>query len=681
MLKTMYSLVFKQMLAVILAGLILAPGAIAQEDDDAFMLEEVTVTAEKREASLQKTAMSMAAVTGENIREQGLISVEDVLKDVPNVVIQGAAKGFAIAIRGLGSDLPPGIGESSVSTNFDGVYNYRSEAGTLGFYDLARVEVLRGPQGTLYGRNATGGVVNVISNAPNIGEFEGYGTVEIGNYSMLRTEGAVNVPVNDDAAARMAFVSVNRDGFFSNGMGDAVGSSAKTRVRYNPSEDVDMTVSGEFTKIGGKAVGFSTYSDFISGNPYYSSLSENLSQNYQSYKLSANVEFAAGPGVVTFIPSYQHAEGTHWSDRGTYLEKLLDPADAVQYSAELRYGSGPDADIKWVGGLYYYDLQNDSQGGNNPLLTSDMTTSYAAFGQVTVPLTDSLRAILGLRAAYDEKSYDNPNKTPCEGENNWTAFDWKAGLEADLADGILGYLTLASGHRPGGFNTMGEGDKFEPEALTSAEIGIKSRFMNQRIQVNANAFYYDYKDFQVMDFYVDMTTAPFFFAILENVGDVTNFGGELETELLLTRNTVANFAVTYLKSEFQDDYILHGGSADPPGTIENMKGKSLPHAPELTLKGSLEHSFVFADGDSLIPKIDVRWTDDQYVAPFPGEAQFQEAHAIYDVSLRYSPADKNWSVNAYMKNAGDEVVKTAAFGDSIMVNNPRLYGVVFSAKF
>jgi iron complex outermembrane recepter protein len=315
-----------------------------------FTLEEITVTAEKREANLQDTPLSVTAVTGDLINQIGAFNADEVLKNVPNVVVQRAARGYVVAIRGLGSDLPPGQGDSSVSTNFDGVYNYAAESGTLGYYDLERVEVLRGPQGTLYGRNATAGVVNVISREPS-DILEGYGTIEMGNYSLLRMEGAVNVPLNDNFSARTTFVSINRDGFLSNGDDDAVGSSGRIKLRYKPNDNLKVVFSSEYTKLGGHGPGGSK-DGFIAAYEV-----ENNQISYKSYKFNANVEFTAGPGVFTFIPSYAYQDGTviGWDGRSNSFQKSWDPMDTVTKSAELRYASKSDSEIKWIGGLYYYD--------------------------------------------------------------------------------------------------------------------------------------------------------------------------------------------------------------------------------------------------------------------------------------------------------------------------------------
>jgi len=237
----------------------------AQDSNTAeFTLEEITVTAEKRETSLQKTAIALSAMTGEEIENAAAVSVQDLLRDIPNLEIQVSGRGFQFAIRGIGTDLPPNVGESSVSTNFDGVYNSRSEAGVLGYFDLDRVEVLRGPQGMLYGRNATAGVINVVMKEPT-DEFEGYASIGAGNYRMMRVEGAVNAPLSDAVSLRISFANINRDGYLSNGMNDAKAGSIRSKLRYQPNDNFKMILTHQYIKFGGMSWGSVDKESFDSG--------------------------------------------------------------------------------------------------------------------------------------------------------------------------------------------------------------------------------------------------------------------------------------------------------------------------------------------------------------------------------------------------------------------------------
>lgn len=238
---------FYVILAVILGIVFVfgeAASILAQESQsEEFTLEEITVTAEKRETTLQKTPTAITAITGDTVIEESVFSIMDLMKNIPNItpLPSGGGNNIHIAIRGIGSDLP--MGESGVSTNFDGSANNNSALGYFGYVDLDRVEVLRGPQGTLYGRNATTGVVNVVTKNPNIEKIEGYVALEYGTYNLLREEGAINFPISDKFASRVAFSNINREGWMVYGSADSVGTVVRGKIGYYPSDDVSVVFS------------------------------------------------------------------------------------------------------------------------------------------------------------------------------------------------------------------------------------------------------------------------------------------------------------------------------------------------------------------------------------------------------------------------------------------------------
>jgi len=638
-------------------------------------LDEVTITAEKRETSLQKAPISVTAVQGTRLRDLGLTTVDQVLRDVPNIQVQGAARGFVVAIRGIGSDLPPGVGESSVSTNYDGIYNFRAEAGTLGLFDLERVEALRGPQATLYGRNATGGVVNFISRNPT-DVLGGYALVEAGNYGLLRAEGAVNVPLGERLAVRTSFAGINRNGYLTNGQNDAVGMGIRTKLKYLFSDNTDIVLNYENNKLGGKGFGFTSIADYNSGNELLNNTTENQSQDYQSYKFWVDFNSEIGPGVLTLLPSYQVARGVVFGDNGMGLQRSEDPKEAIQTSMEARYASKPESKVNWVLGYYYYGLENNIAGFNGE--GTDETKSSSFFGQVTLPLTNSFRAVAGLRYASDTKSFDFPSSMPPNGEKNWKTFDWKGGLELSLAENTLTYLTVASGHRAGGFNSFpGAGAaSFDPEELLSYELGFKSLMAEGKVQINGALFYYDYKDFQVADFYFPPGSP---FPVLEITNhDAINRGVELETRYALGSRTNLKFNFTYLKSTYEEDFDQNGGPGEP---VLQMNGETLPHAPATTFNIGLDHTFVADNGLTVTPNLNYRKTAERYVAPYLGPNQLQEAFSIVDASLKIQSPNRKASFTAYARNAFSYVQKMAFFGNSVIPGAPIQWGFNMQYNF
>jgi iron complex outermembrane recepter protein len=661
----------------------------AQNAPSEFTLEEITVTAEKRETSIQKTPTAITAITGDTLIEESAVSIMDVMKNVPNItpMPSGGGNNIHISIRGIGSDVPDA--ESGVSVNFDGSANNNTPMGNFGYVDLDRIEVLRGPQGTLYGRNASTGVINILTKNPKTEKIEGYSVFELGNYKLLREEGAVNFPLSDKFAARIAFSNINREGWMIYGSADSVGTVVRAKIGYYPNNDVSVVFSASSTKMGGVGPNTAiTFADWEAGR-YHNSVEwppyhKNDSRNY-TYNMNVNV--TAGPGVITFIPNYNKFMNRGWaSARGpnpalpewmTNLVMQQSVSDNEEKSLELRYASLAEARIQWLAGLYYYDQTQEnapdpSRGQTVPVFGGG--ESKAAFGQITYPITDAFRAIAGARWAENTRTYENQNSpAPLDLSADFGRVTWKAALEADLAKDVLSYLTVATATKPGGFNTFGGGTTFKAERSISYEAGVKSRFLDKRLQLNGTLFYTDYKDFQAIDAFFDQNgdmQVNFF-----NVDKTESYGAEFESEALMGDTTRVNMSVSYLHNRYKSSYPLHDGPV-----FLDLKDRPLSHAPAWSVIAGIEHAFVIGEAGTLKPRISGRWTDKQYVGVFPNDASLQDAYAVVDANLLFA-SNNNWSMNLYVKNAFDEVYKTGFNAGMIMVSEPRMFGATLQIKF
>jgi iron complex outermembrane receptor protein len=668
-------------------------------DSDSNLLEEVVVTAQKVTSTAQDTAASLSVVSAKSISDSGSFSADDILKNVQSVEVQGAARGLVFSIRGLGSDLPPGVGESSVSTNYDGVYSIRAEAGTLGFYDSERVEVLRGPQGTLYGRNATGGVINFISKNPTLEGNEGYVTLGVGSDGFFRAESAGNFAINEDSALRIAATSIRRDGFLSNGHNDSEGEGARLKYLYNPSDDLSVLLGYDYIHLGGRGAGGVDDANWAAGNYYTTTDPEfGAGQDYSSSKFYANIEAKMGPGILTFIPAYQTGDGSNEGFFGGRGTDGFDPKDINQKSMELRYSNDPDSNVEWVTGLFYYEY-SQLQQGNDLLLNPDNSVtrvpvtartlnegdSKAVFGQITTPLSETLRLTLGGRYTQDERYSEGDFPFPFSGTVDDSFTDWKVALESDINDNSLFYIQAATGFRPGGVNPLNQ-ELFDPEDLTSYELGLKSELIEGRLQLNASLFHYDYADYQVVDFFIGPSGPNLVFYN----ADAENTGLELELNAAPSESDRINLAITYLDSEITSDLCLNP-SGYTGGTVAscsanglqgyNFKGERLPHAPELSVKGGYEHIYQADAGWELSARLDIRYVDEQFVAPSIVDVARQESYTTGDLTLSWQSASDKLALSAFVKNLADEAVKTGYFVGFTTVGAPRTYGINATYKF
>jgi len=667
----------------------------AEQKED---LEIIMVTSSKTNKPLQKVPAAISVVDGERLAQAARVSADDVLANVAGVEVQGAARGKVFAIRGLGSDLPPGVGESSVSTNYDEVYSIRAEAGQLGFYDLERVEVMRGPQGTLYGRNATAGVINFISHSPVLGEFGGHVGVSAGDYNFRRGEGAVNIPVSEDFAVRVAGTIVKRDGFLSNGHNDLEGDGQRIKALYQPSDDFSLLLGYDRIHLDGMGAG-ATESAYWESGDYYTTDDSGIGdgQDYTSDKYYAKLQWNVGPGQLTILPSYQTGDGTNeaiFAGRGT---AGYDPKNVEQNALEVRYGSLPGEDIEWIVGFFHYDYEQSlvaeelyADGTTSGVEDSSFTSgdSDALFGQVTFPVAEDWRITAGARYTWDERESEGTAPAPIYGyagtrDDNF--FDWKLGLEHDLSDNALVYVQAATGFRPGGVNPF-DGNTIIPEELLSYEAGIKSRLWDGALQLNASSFYYDYSDFQIVDFFITATGPNLSFYN----ADAVNWGAELEMLAIPSDAHRINFSLAYLNSEIESDLCLnpsgYTGAADAEcdglgANAINFKGERLPHSPDLTIKAGYEYIYEGNGGWLLIPRIEMRYVTEQYVAPSNQDIALQGDYFTGDITVTWHDAQDKLSVSGYVKNFTDEAVKTGFFTGYVVGGAPRTTGVSLNYRF
>ena len=688
------------------------PAVNAQETaENEFTLEEITVTAEKRVENLQKVSMSVAVIKGDDVRNTGATTIQDILKDIPNVSTSdaGGGNGYMINIRGLGNDMPAGVGESSVSTNVDGAYQGRSDVGMFGYFDVDQVEVLRGPQGTLYGRNSTGGAVNIVSKKPTTDKVEGYVALEAGDFKKLKQEAAINIPVTDTFAARLALVSSKQVSYTydTNYHRDRQeGMATRLQLRYMPSDDVSINFISSFTERNGGMWSDVLKTDWDLGKYYlntndypYDTTNQNKSTNT---KFSLNAEFPVGPGIVTVIPTYERDKGrsTNYAiSRRTGLPTFTagyKPLSEETEIMDLRYANKSDSEVKWTTGLYWTKTDSPQFPRATQPDGDRWSNSKAALGQITFPFTDTFRGILGGRYSVDKKGFDqmdwstaddDADTTPVESNDfSFSYFDWKLGIEKDFAKDMMGYFTLATGHKPGGYSED-DGAPFDEESNISGELGIKSRFLDNRLQVNGDVFYYQYKGYQIVDayFWINPLTEEqeMLVKFFNSDSKVQNMGAEFDATALIGEATEFTMNFSYLENEYLEDFILHTDPTDAAGV--NMKGKTLPHSPKYNIKGSIYHTFSFNDGSTLRPGVSYRWTSKQYYGTMPLPGNQGPAYGVSDFTMTYT-STKSWSLNLYVNNLLNERYYTGSTqqGDGTIVlfpASPRTAGLVLNIQF
>ena len=415
-------------------------------------LEEVIVTAQQRGENLQRVAVPVSVVTGSDLVEAGIVGLDNLSKLVPSLQVASSGQGNLIFIRGVGnfSFLPSS--DPAAAFNYDGVYVGRSSSTVGAFFDLERIEVLKGPQGTLYGRNATAGAINVLPVQPKLGEFSGYGTATLGNYSAVVAEGAVNAPLGEHTAVRLSGTYTKHDGYLKDGTSAEDAGAVRAQLKVELSPDLKVRVSADYSHTGGVAGG-ATYIGRYALNPatgafvvtpsgrstseglfsptsatfrgtgaagalagrFLDPLARKPYSDFDIYGAQAQVDWSTPVGTLTVIPAFRHALKDNFNVQSAQNVGSHQTSD--QQSIEARLVSTSSGPLDYILGAYYFAEQIDDDTHNstgavaNFLLAEYKTRSPSAYARLTYHASDRLRFTGGLRYTEDRKSFSGLTRT------------------------------------------------------------------------------------------------------------------------------------------------------------------------------------------------------------------------------------------------------------------------------
>ncbi len=641
------------------------------------VLEEIFVTAQKREESLQKTSLSLAAFTSEQLEKSSINDLYDLGIQTPGMIVNTEIVG-KIYIRGIGAENLTIGGDPGVAVHVDGAYIARTSAAVFDLYDVERVEVLRGPQGTLYGRNATGGSINILSKAPTA-DFEGNFSAEFGNYGHFRVGAmASGALVEDKVLARAAFVKSDRDGFTPNlftgeDLDDEDLFMGRLRLRFLPNDDVTIDLIADFASDDSSPAPFKQleFSDLFEGllgandPPGLREVSQEspVTQTQDQFGVTGIVNWDLGDYTFTSVSSYRDTEFEAIFDGDAVditFQNFEDADDTQQFSQEFRLASDTTGNLNWILGAYYFNDEGDTRifipipgfGFDILHLATMSTDAFALFGQATYNISDRLALTAGLRFNSEDKEAQQfthfiglfPPFNQDLNENS-DEFTPKFGLEYFASDDVLLYANITRGFKSGGFTFNGFQSNFAPEFVWAYETGVKSTLAGGAVIFNASAFYYDYTDLQVSKLENNA-------GVITNAADATIFGGEIELVALPTDRFRINVGLSFLNAEF-DEFLTEDPSNPQLGTI-NLSGNSLPRSPDFSANLGAEYMLPLNSGGDLTFRVDYQYQDKSYFTTFNRDLSAQNSFSLVNARVGYSTADKAWQVAAYVKNAFDE---------------------------
>jgi iron complex outermembrane receptor protein len=652
---------------------------------------DIVVTAERHASSVQRTPAAITAVSGQDLAARNVTDISSLTSLVPSLHVNSYATGIQIGIRGVYAQSPSPSADPAVAFNIDGVYQARPASAAATFFDVNRVEVLRGPQGTLYGRNATGGSVNVITNRPT-DHFEADFQGGVGNYGLMQMTGVVNTPIDDEIDVRAAVNYISHNGYTDNAPAkngnDEDSFATRLQVLFKPTSNFDFRLSGSYNHEGGVGPAARLLTSTSKDFSFPLNTASNLDQT--SYAISGEANWDIGPATITYIGAYSHLRYGYVYDGDFSATKNQVTTIAErerEITNELRISSNGGGKLQYVAGLYQFDehspyLQTQVQTpsvGHTLVLDAPQISAvaYAAYGQATYSLTDRLRITGGARFTYDKKTQeaayllDGVAITSNSGRKSWTAFNYKAGVEYDLTPRNMIYVNTSTAYKAGGINQSIPAATYGPEHLRAYVVGSKNRFFDNVVQINVEGFYYDYRDYQgALSLSTPSPVGPLIFNAVANAKKARLFGAEGELTFKLTRSDQIDGFVTYLNTKFLDYNI---------GTTD-FTGHLLAKAPKWAATAGYQHVFDFSDGAKITARGEFHYESKQFLSPTNAITSFQPSYHESNAFVRYDAPNSKWFVNAWVRNIENDLhlthVSLGAF-----INSPRTEGVTGGVRF
>lgn len=586
--------------------LLAAPYKAAWSADETVgvALDSIVVTAQKREQDSQDVGISITSLSSTQLEATNVSAAKEIPTFVPGLqlVQPNGAGSYSFSVRGVTQNDTAEHQESPTAIYVDEAYVSQMSGLAMQLFDMERVEILRGPQGTLFGRNATGGLAHFISRRPTE-NTNGYLKATVGEYNLVRTEGAIGGKLfgNANVLGRLAFTTNNHDGLFENtttGRDSENGNDKAIRgqLLYNLSDVFSLLIIGRYANKIIRAGAWESTPLTLGADGYgVLGASANLfgfgaSGSFKTEGDAKGYAKINSSGLTakfdTFIDAFNNAQLTTIVDYQNHIKQYLEDSDTTplpiahvfntssvdQYSAEFRLAGQKDT-LNWIGGLYYLNINGKyTQGAEGVAMGglidpySQKTESYAVFGQADFALTEQLGLTLGARYTIDKKNfnfistiagnnvYEYSKATVGDlatiNDGFWTD---KIGLNYKLSPATLLYASYSRGVKSGGFNapiapTLSppptDAMSFKNETLDAYEIGSKNEFWQHKARLNSTLFYYDYKNSQAYNLFgltTLITNAP-----------ARHMGGEIELQLSPDNHWLFGLGISYLDAIVKD---------------------------------------------------------------------------------------------------------------------------------
>jgi iron complex outermembrane receptor protein len=712
--------------ALTVASALMPAVALAQDDDRRG--STIVVTAERRAENVQDVPISIVALSGETLRERGVETLADLVSEVPSLSFVDNGNTKFINIRGIGITESAPNQTVGIAVHQDGAYVAREFNFNDAFFDVESIQILRGPQGTYSGQNASGGAIFIESAKPVLGDATGFAQATLGNFARRELEAAVSVPLADNLAARFSTKVEDRGSYYTNlgptgallstgergQPGDRRSFVGRAQLLWEPTDTFQARIIHQFSRYESDGTAEQIYDAANIANPFV------LYYNETPY--DGNItRYQRTTGVLRWDPTDAFRVNFNLAYQDTSLHKAGGDQDLT--SAPLRQGftaisddyftgevnlvSMDDGPFEWTVGATFLDYKQvgDVYSERTPAAIANaagrnfevMPTrkNQAFFGEVGYQFTDALQIKIGGRYNHERNGFASFLFYPVGGLDNsgpeivfpssgqfvsFNNFTGRALVNWTPNPDHLVYATISRGYKPGGIT--GGGQPYGSEVVTNWEGGWKGTLLDGALQTSVSAFWMDYDGFQgtVQPDPNDPTSR-----LTRNIDNTRVKGIEAQITTYVG-NFSADVGVSILDTGYGpfNDTLPPGADGNTAPTLVSIGGRQLNYAPDFSITGGISYDIPAGDG-FVTPSVRVSHTSEQYVTYFQLPYHRIDSRTLVDARLSYAPND-TWIVTAYATNLFDETYirnasQTTNGVGQFQLGAPREYGVTLAANF
>ncbi|MGE4431265.1 MAG: TonB-dependent receptor [Sphingobium sp.] len=710
------------MLSVAISAVFPVGSALAQSDAPAqgaqtantAQLEDIIVTAQRTNQRLQDVPIAVNAVGATALEDRGIASAFSLGQAVPGLQIVQTGTATTPYLRGIGSNAANPNSEASVATYVDGIYIGAPFGSVFAFNNIDRIEVLKGPQGTLFGRNATGGVIQVITKTPSHEtgmEFN----VGYANYETVNANAYVTTGLGQNVAMDLSVLYKNQNEGFGRNMVTGTETyksrefGARSKILWEPSDRATITLAGDYAYVRANDLNY-VFAEGVAG-------SDGIVRDHDYYNTAANtddlriakawggsldIRYDLGFATLASISARRITKGLNRFDSDATPLPIVafnTPQRVATWSQEVQLLSNADSPFDWALGAFYFDNKAAYDParlvgiafGPNPDSEMDIygqqhSKSFSVYGQATVEVLPALKLTGGLRYTDERQTAEwavgapgSPLGAVPSRKAGFKEFTWRAAIDYEVVDNIHLYTSYNRGLKSGGFDLLSPGaDPFNPEFLDAYEAGIKSQFFNNRVRINVSGFYYDYKDIQV-------SVNPRGSIVTLNAAEATVKGIDADFEVAVTRQFRLSGGLGFTNAKFgnfPNPIIYPPSPLDPPVTLANADGNRLTRTPKFT--GNVGGTYSIESDIGTFDLTGSYYHNSGYFWDVDNRHGV-DAYDLVGASITWKALDEGLRIRLWVENLTDKHYAyqgvSSANGDVEVYAAPRTYGITVGSKF